>query len=555
VTWSDGPSDLSAQVSAGIFYSHSTDAAAPFGQSFASPATRVATAQSEFPQVGVDSSGTVNLAWQQSDTSTSNTFDVMVASSFDGGNTFQASVTMSDHPSNECLGTNKTDTTQIPPPPYNTCGSTQFKVDSGNALNTAWVDLSSSSSDIIFARQVVTPPTGDFSMSIAAASQTLTNGAAAYTLTLTAANGFNQSVTVLCADGLPAGVACSPAHVTPTAVGTAAILNLIMTGALPAGTYPFTIRGDAGLTTHSVQATLVVNNSATPDFSISLSPTSLSALPGQSVSLTATVLSIAGFTNSVSLGCAGLPAGATCSVNPTPVVAPGSATVTVTFPASVSAGTYTFAISGSSGSTNHSQVATMALGAINASVSPGGSVTIPVGSSASFAIALSSTGGTAGPVTLACTGLPPGLTCTFNPSQLNIPAAGTTSSNLTIHVNAKPAAVPLHIPLPSQPNSTQLHVLLFAVLIMAITLRLAYRNSVSWGVALVRELAMILVMVALAMSLSSCAGVAGNSSTSTTGSNSSSSSTSSVSSSTQVTLQAQSGNVTMNLATLSITIP
>jgi hypothetical protein len=554
VTWSDGPSDLSAQAAAGIFYTHSTDTAAPFGKSFASPPTKVSTASSEFPQVGVDGGGNVNVAWQQSNASTANAFDVMLASSFDSGNTFAAPVTMSEQSSNECLGTNKTDTTQIPPPPYNTCGSVQLKVDSGNASNVAWVDLSTSSSDIIFARQVVTPPPGDFSMSIASASQTLTNGTATYTLTLAAANGFNQSVTVLCASGLPAGVGCSPVHVTPTASGVAAILNLMMTGTLPAGTYPFTIRGDAGLTTHSVQATLVVNNSAAPDFSISLSPASVSALPGQSVSLTATVSSIAGFNSAVSLACAGLPAGATCSVNPLPVVAPGSATVAVTFPASVGPGAYTFAITGAGASGNHSQVATMTTGAINASVSPGGSATIAVGSSANFAITLASSGGTSGPVTLACAGLPAGLTCTFNLALLNLPASGSVGTNLAVRVNAKPAAAPLHIHLQTEPPSTWLSWLITAMLMMLIAMRFAYRSSVPRRVALVRGFAMWLLTMALGMSLVSCAGFVGTSGTGTTGSTSSSSTTS-VASSTQITLQAQSGNVTMNLATLSITVP
>ena len=550
VTWSDGPSDLSAHASPGIFYTHSNDTAVPFGQTFAAPATQVSTAPSEFPQVGVDSSGNVNVAWQQSDTSAANAFDLMLASSFDGGNMFAATSTMSEHFSSECLGTNRTDTTQIPSPPYNTCGSVQLKVDSGNASNVAWVDLSSSSSDILFARQVVTPPLGDFSMSIGAASLTLTNGSAAFTLTLTAANGFNQSVTVVCADGLPAGVACSPLHVTPTAAGTVAILNVVMTGTLPAGTYPFTIRGDANLTTHSVQSTLVVNNPSTPDFSISLSPASLSALPGQSVSLTVNAASISGFNSSVTLACAGLPVGATCSVNPTPVVVPGLATVTVTFPVSTGPGAYAFAITGASASGNHSQVVTFVLGAVNASVSPGGSATIAVGSSASFAITLSSTGGTTGPVTLGCAGLPAGLTCTFNPAQLIVPISGTVSTSLTVHVNAKPAAMPLHIRLTVPRNSARFSWLLSAILVMTIAMRFAYRSSVTWRVALVRGFAMWLLMIVLGVSLVSCAAVTSNS-----GNNSGSSSTSSVSSSTQITLQAQSGTATMNLGTLSITVP
>ena len=244
VVWSDGPADLTAQATPGIFYTHSTDTNAPFGQAFATPPTRVANAKSEFPQVGVDNTGNIDVAWQQGDALIPSAFDVILAPSFDGGNTFTLSMPISINASTDCLGPNTTDTTLIPPPPYTTCGSVQLKVDSGNASNLVWVD---SGINILFARQVVPPPSG-FTMSLNTPSQSASSGTVTYALTLTAQNGFNQAVTITCPNGLPSGAACSATQVVPTASGISAMVNVIVTSSAPTGSYPFTITGSAGLT-------------------------------------------------------------------------------------------------------------------------------------------------------------------------------------------------------------------------------------------------------------------------------------------------------------------
>jgi Viral BACON domain len=542
VVWSDGPSDLTTQATPGIFYTHSTDTSAPFGQTFAGTPIRVASAKSEFPQVGVDSSGNVDVAWQQGDALIPSAFDVVLAPSFDGGNTFSLSLPVSINPSTDCLGPNTTDTTLIPPPPYSACGSVQLRVDSGNASNLVWVD---SGSNVLFARQVVPPPAG-FTMTLNTPSQTVSAGTATYTLTLTSANGFNQPVTITCPNGLPTGAACSATQVFPTASGTSATVIVLTVGSIPAGSFPFTITGAAGTTTHSVQATLVVNGTNAPDFSVNLPSSFMTSLQGQTSSYTVNIGSTAGFNNPVSVTCAGLPAGATCASSPASVTPPGSASVTIAVPGTLATGTYSFTITGTSGNSNHSQSAALAVGTLNAAVGPSTSATVAVGSSTNFTISLSSTNGSAGLVSLSCGALASGLNCTFAPTQVYVSPAGAASTNLTITVSAKPVSSSIYGSPNAWPNPPTWGIALSALLLITLPAMVAYRRNRTLSACVIRGLAFLVLVVVLGAGLISCGGTTG-----------AGSSTNSIGNSvtTHFMLQGQSGTATMNLQMMSITVP
>jgi hypothetical protein len=83
-----------------------------------------------------------------------------------------------------------------------------------------------------------------------------------------------------------------------------------------------------------------------PDFSIACSPSSLTLPRSQSRSTTCTVTSVGGFSSAVTLSCANLPSGVSCSPSPNPVTPPanGSANSTVTFTATSSATLGTFSV-------------------------------------------------------------------------------------------------------------------------------------------------------------------------------------------------------------------
>jgi hypothetical protein len=92
----------------------------------------------------------------------------------------------------------------------------------------------------------------------------------------------------------------------------------------------------------------------TPDFSISCSPSSLTVTQGTNITSTCTVTSINGFSSAVSLSCASLPAGASCSFSPSSVTPTASSTLTVSATASATTGSFTIQAQGTSGATTRS---------------------------------------------------------------------------------------------------------------------------------------------------------------------------------------------------------
>src|SRR5205823_3558081 len=153
----------------------------------------------------------------------------------------------------------------------------------------------------------------DFSLSASPASVSVTQGGStSSTITVNPVNGFNGSVG-LSASGLPAGVTASFNPASTTGNST---LTLTASGAATTGTATVTITGTSGSLSHTTTVTLTVNAAATPDFSLSASPTSVSVTQGGSGSSTLTVNPVNGFTGSVSLSASGLPSGVTASFNP-----------------------------------------------------------------------------------------------------------------------------------------------------------------------------------------------------------------------------------------------
>jgi uncharacterized membrane protein len=171
---------------------------------------------------------------------------------------------------------------------------------------------------------------------------------------------------------------------------------------------------------------------ATPDFSLSASPASLSVTQGSSGSTTITVNPTNGFNSSVSLSASGLPAGVTASFNPASTT--GTSSLTLTAGATATTGTATVTITGTSGSLSHATTVTLTVNAapnFTLSASPA-SVSVTQGSSASSTVSVNSTNGFNGSVSLSASGLPSGVTASFNP--------GSTTTNSTVTFTASGAA-------------------------------------------------------------------------------------------------------------------
>lgn len=110
----------------------------------------------------------------------------------------------------------------------------------------------------------------------------------------------------------------------------------------------------ASLPAKSVTTFVIPPLAAAPNFSVSCAPTSLFAAPGGSDGSSCSVTPTGGFNNDVTLSCAGLPAGITCSFGTNPVTPPGSSTLTVNVDGAVAEATYPFTVQGTDGVLTHS---------------------------------------------------------------------------------------------------------------------------------------------------------------------------------------------------------
>ncbi|WP_255550958.1 PQQ-binding-like beta-propeller repeat protein [Granulicella sp. dw_53] len=189
-------------------------------------------------------------------------------------------------------------------------------------------------------------------MSSTPAAITLVPGGAGQKISVNAVptNSFAGMVTVTIA-GLPPGVTVQPATLTLTP-GTSQTVTVTAATTATAGSATLTLSGTSAALTHT--ATVAATISAPPDYTLTLSPTSLTIVAGAvgaPVSVTANAVN--SFTGTVNVAITGLPTGVTA--NPaTLTLAPGTAqSTTLTASLSAAATTSTVAFTGTSGSTTH----------------------------------------------------------------------------------------------------------------------------------------------------------------------------------------------------------
>jgi hypothetical protein len=168
---------------------------------------------------------------------------------------------------------------------------------------------------------------------------------------------------------------------------------------------------------------------ATPDFSLSASPAAVSVAAGGTGTSTITVTQSGGFTGAVDLSIAGLPAGASASFAPASTTTSSTLTLDA---GTAAAGSYPLTVTGTSGALSHTTSVTLTVAgpadfALSASPS---SVSASQGGSGTSTITVNKQNGFNAAVDLSVSGLPAGVTGSFNP------ATTTTTSVLTLTVGA-----------------------------------------------------------------------------------------------------------------------
>ena len=207
-------------------------------------------------------------------------------------------------------------------------------------------------------------PTPDFSVSVSLGTLTITQGGSYTISTRVTSIGSFSSLVTLSALGAPTGMtivfASNP--VTPPAGSSVdSSTSISVSSSTGTGTYPVTIRGASGTTTHdTTPLTIQVASAATPDFSIASSLSSLTLSQGGSGTSTITVTSVNAFNSAVNLGYSWLgsaPSGVSIAL-PEPITplsgSTATSTLTVSASSSASTGSFTLSIVGTSGSLTHS---------------------------------------------------------------------------------------------------------------------------------------------------------------------------------------------------------
>jgi subtilase family serine protease len=313
-------------------------------------------------------------------------------------------------------------------------GSNGYSATTGYDLATGW---GSPHGNGLINALAGSPSSADFTLSASPSSQTVTQGnGTSYTATVTASGGFTGSVT-LSASGLPSG-ASATFGTNPIGGGSgSSTVNVTTNTSTPTGTYTLTITGTSGSLTHSTTVTLVVNSAATPNFSLSATPSSQTVTQGNGTSYTATVTASGGFTGSVTLSASGLPSGANATFGTNPISGgSGNSTVNVTTNTSTPTGTYTLTITGTSGSLTHSTTVTLVVNSgssqsFSISASPA-TQTVTRGSNTAYTVTVTAINGFNGQVTFRVRGLPANASASFNPGSVT----GHGTSTLTISTNS-----------------------------------------------------------------------------------------------------------------------
>jgi subtilase family serine protease len=171
----------------------------------------------------------------------------------------------------------------------------------------------------------------------------------------------------------------------------------------------------------------------TPDFALSATPASQTVTAGTSAGYTVSATSMGGFSSTINLSLSGLPSGATASFSPQSISGSGNSALTIATSSSTPAGSYTLTITGQSGGLVHTATVTLNVQAparpdFSIGVSPGSS-NIKAGSSTSYQVTITATGGFSDSVSLSGSGLPSGAMGSFSPAYIT--GSGTATLSIT----------------------------------------------------------------------------------------------------------------------------
>jgi FG-GAP-like repeat len=266
--------------------------------------------------------------------------------------------------------------------------------------------------------------------------------------------GLGSGIFEVACNGLPQTASCngfSPVDIQVEAgLTNGNTFNVTTSSSIAPGEYPFTVSASDSSDVFMAPAMLEVG-----DFTIGLSPSSLSAPPSGQANYVVTVTSLFGYQQGETLSCSNLPAGASCALQGQSALG-GAQPFTLNL-SSIPQGNYTFTVTGTSNSLVHSATAQLQVGAqaiasvprspisfgpilVNGTgTAPSLSVmntgNIPLSFTSIAAVASSGSAGTFAQTNGCGTSLGPGLSCTINVT-FSSTAVGSSTGTLTLTDNA-----------------------------------------------------------------------------------------------------------------------
>jgi hypothetical protein len=156
-------------------------------------------------------------------------------------------------------------------------------------------------------------------------------------------------------------------------------------------------------------------------------------LPGDTAAYTLSLAASQGFTDPVTLGLQGAPAGTITSFDPNPLGPPDSSQLYITTTASTLVGTYVMTVTGTSNQVSSATALTLTINpTLTLSAQPSTRTALP-GAAAVYTLSLSASQGFTGPVTLGLQGAPAEASVSFDPNPLSLPGSSQ------LHVNVPPS--------------------------------------------------------------------------------------------------------------------
>jgi kumamolisin len=228
-----------------------------------------------------------------------------------------------------------------------TSGSNGYAATSGYDLATGW----GSPNGAALINALSGPVAPGFSLSASPASVSVVQGnAGSSTITSSVVGGFGGAIT-LSASGQPAGVTVGFGTNPINGAGSSS-MSITVGASVAAGTYPITVTGTSG----SIVETTIVNLTVTvpgATFTLTASPTSISAGRNGSASSTITATVSGTLGTAITFSATGQGSGNTVSFSPTSLSASGTTKMTVKVGKRATLGTYTITITGTSGTVSH----------------------------------------------------------------------------------------------------------------------------------------------------------------------------------------------------------